>query len=92
MFRFTGAGQTSPARRFQGDFNVSVEDDPAGSTLVLEFYSVYSSSWKPLPRAGADITYTQRDTDLVQMRQSQEYRLRCSVYGGTPFTAGLLGS
>lgn len=92
MFTFTGAGQTSPVRRFSGDFNVLIEDNPAGSTLVLEFYSTFSGAWKPLPRDGSDITYTVRDCDLIEIRESTEYRLRCSVYGGTPFVAGLRGS
>ncbi|NDF13620.1 MAG: hypothetical protein EB060_12510 [Proteobacteria bacterium] len=92
MFNFTGVGQTSDPRRFTGDFNVLVEDNPSGSTLVLEYSRDNGVTWKALPRAGSDITFAVRDSVLIEMRQSFTYRLRCSVYGGTPFIAGLLGS
>lgn len=92
MFNFTGVGQTSEPRRFGGYFNVVVEDNPAGSTLVLDFSRDNGVTWKPLPRSGSDITFTVRDAVKIEMEQSFVYRLRCSVYGGTPFIAGLYGS
>ena len=82
MFNFTSAsgdGSVSPAVRFAHDFNVDIEDNPAGSTLLLEQSKDNGVTWKPFPRDGSDVTFTQRDVDLVENRQSALFRLRCTI-------------